>query len=69
MLQLLSALLLGGLGFLQRSSARHSVSALCSAPASSEAECRVYHVSFKQRLDDLAPAYYTGGLPVRVPAY
>ena len=48
MLQLLSAPLQGGLGFLQRSSARHPLSVPCGIACLNEAGCRVYHVPFRQ---------------------
>ena len=69
MLQPLSAPLLGGVSFFRRSVARHPASLPCGRLSSEEEGWWVYHVSFKQRLDDLAPAYYTGSPIVRVPAY
>src|ERR1700677_4302981 len=46
--QPLSVRLQDGLGFLQRSSARHSLNAPCGIACLYEAECRVYHVPLEQ---------------------
>ena len=47
--QLLSIRLQDGVGFFQRSSARHPRNAPCGVACLQEAECRVYHVPREQR--------------------
>src|SRR5262245_63508251 len=48
MLQLLSAPLPDGIGFLQRSVATHPINLPCGRPSSEEAGCCVYHVLLVQ---------------------